>query len=607
MKSQHKQLKIPAVNFTLSYFHNATDHNTGNQSSLTCQLIFFCPSFHFSSYRFEVKYLHQTCVQRNYVLMFNHMVWTGCEGDHDPLSRYAPQHEEYGSCHSITLHVNDVTKDYRVWLRVTQGEVASKGDQLEDVRLSEQLGYIQPVGYNPEAGVSYDQGFKHSLTLKVPENYTIMISLLHMDLTCETNERLSLYILTPRRHKRHTWSTCGNLPPLPEVLEEAAEVMVEVQFKDGPVWKAIELDRKRKFYQTDLSEGFRMLYTFLNTSSSSSSLPPQKVSQQRWNCSSSSWSAWRGHLWCNLRVECDAAQDESQCPHPLCAHGGFLLEGRCYLLARPARPLTYYDARGVCAGEGGYLASLNTRAEMDAVTRALWPRSRRQDFILGLTQTPREFDSMYRTLFQWDDQTIFYQPKVVYDQSTRRLQSQNIIPPFCGSMEDGYRKSVRMSYSCVEKRFLLYLCEFDSPSGSNKPDKDPNHQQQEEEQEEEPILLTNTSLSNHPPSPFPSVRCPENHWVPEFLACDLQSHCWGKNDVILETSRDVFTVMTSSWCAAPNVSEARYFLCSSSGERVPFTLVCDHHRDCFDGGDEDFCVHPPCPLSQPVPCGQVWG
>ena len=38
--------------------------------------------------------------------------------------------------------------------------------------------------------------------------------------------------------------------------------------------------------------------------------------------------------------------------------------------------------------------------------------------------------------------------------------------------------------------------------------------------------------------------------------------------------------------------------CEQTGISLPYTLVCDFQRQCSDGSDENFCVFPPCGISQ---------
>nr|KAG5708968.1 hypothetical protein BaRGS_004607 [Batillaria attramentaria] len=43
--------------------------------------------------------------------------------------------------------------------------------------------------------------------------------------------------------------------------------------------------------------------------------------------------------------------------------------------------------------------------------------------------------------------------------------------------------------------------------------------------------------------------------------------------------------------------------CTSAQQHVPYSLVCDHRKDCQDGSDEEFCVFDPCPVHLPNTCG----
>ena len=102
---------------------------------------------------------------------------------------------------------------------------------------------------------------------------------------------------------------------------------------------------------------------------------------------------------------------------------------------------------------------------------------------------------------------------------------------------------------------------------------------------------------------FPAVRCPSGHYTHQFLACDTHSDCWALDDVRMDISMETGYASTSRWCdLSQNVPEELYFLCRRFGEHVPFTLVCDHGQDCFDGSDEDFCYFRPCFLQKYLSC-----
>ncbi|KAK7446244.1 hypothetical protein BaRGS_00040286, partial [Batillaria attramentaria] len=109
------------------------------------------------------------------------------------------------------------------------------------------------------------------------------------------------------------------------------------------------------------------------------------------------------------------------------------------------------------------------------------------------------------------------------------------------------------------------------------------------------VLCETTSvIDTHPPdihlnAPSPSaaetrvqlIRCPTNHTTQVFFACDASSACWSGDE------------RHSRSCDAPLTPLPPSFKCSD-GSHVPYTLVCDHRRDCGDGSDESFCHFPNC-------------
>lgn len=103
--------------------------------------------------------------------------------------------------------------------------------------------------------------------------------------------------------------------------------------------------------------------------------------------------------------------------------------------------------------------------------------------------------------------------------------------------------------------------------------------------------------------PFPSVVCPIlGHVTHTFLACDVWARCFvGDSDVITDTwGRPSF----ASCPAVGLTSLPPMMTCDVGSQHVPYTLVCDHRKDCQDGSDEDFCVFHPCNRSTEIDCGQ---
>ena len=70
------------------------------------------------------------------------------------------------------------------------------------------------------------------------------------------------------------------------------------------------------------------------------------------------------------------------------------VKGRCYHLGQPAEAVTYNEAKTQCSNLDGYLASLNTMAEMEAVTEALLLQGLLIDVHVGLTLASESLDSM---------------------------------------------------------------------------------------------------------------------------------------------------------------------------------------------------------------------
>ena len=92
------------------------------------------------------------------------------------------------------------------------------------------------------------------------------------------------------------------------------------------------------------------------------------------------------------------------------------------------------------------------------------------------------------------------------------------------------------------------------------------------------------------------MKCDGGHVTHVLLACDPSAACWADGDVTFSRHSDTWATPTSQSCPVPQIGPPLppSFPCRSGEQHVPYSLVCDHRRDCLDGSDEVFCHFPPC-------------
>ena len=147
--------------------------------------------------------------------------------------------------------------------------------------------------------------------------------------------------------------------------------------------------------------------------------------------------------------------------------------------------------------------------------------------------------------------------------------------PFCGMMDSNIHNRVLLK-RCSIKTAAAYVCEFEGwPDVTSKLDAK--------------VLIPRLSkkwlsyFNASSTSTINTITCPKDHVTHTFLACDLSSDCWSEQSGG-HSARDGVK------CSAPLRPLPPSFGCRETGQYVPYTLVCDHRQDCFDGTDEDFCV-----------------
>ena len=110
------------------------------------------------------------------------------------------------------------------------------------------------------------------------------------------------------------------------------------------------------------------------------------------------------------------------------------------------------------------------------------------------------------------------------------------------------------------------------------------------------LALVNSTVLGPHSQQWNKVACPAGHMTHTFLACDVSTSCWAEGDTIFSLQPETWALPTSQSCPMPlNVtSSPPSFPCDSAEWRVPYSLVCDHRRDCLDGSDETFCQFTAC-------------
>ena len=166
---------------------------------------------------------------------------------------------------------------------------------------------------------------------------------------------------------------------------------------------------------------------------------------------------------------------------------------------------------------------------------------------------------------QWSDGTVAYYIKI-FPRNVKDCPRQ---------LKAGFRKTS----TCNLDRLKRVLCEEGPTAGKN-------HQNQNEPATRGERLSERYNSSVD----LKHVVCPSGHWTHAFLSCDVQSACWQHDDTDHSSGRDVRGVVASP-CHSLLMA---MFSCRDSVDHVPYSLVCDHSRDCLDNSDEDFCDYPPC-------------
>ena len=207
-------------------------------------------------------------------------------------------------------------------------------------------GYIQTMNWDGQS--HYESHTDTCLTLSVPANHSIMISIvsLHLEPCCSC-DFLELFL---------THACTGN----------PAETVCENSDLDPNVYDTQYFSVR--FHSNDDIQrtGFRLLFSF-----HPSQQRPSRLGSGKWDCAVPGASVWIQHFACSPLTFCDGGQDRPTdgCPSAeMCGSNVITLGIGCYRPFRSKGQITWDEAEDMCKSNHGHLVSLNTQQEWDRVT-----------------------------------------------------------------------------------------------------------------------------------------------------------------------------------------------------------------------------------------------
>ena len=207
-------------------------------------------------------------------------------------------------------------------------------------------GYIQTMNWDGQS--HYESDTDTCLTLSVPANHSIMISIFNMDLErccrCDFVELFLAHACTGNPAE----TVCDNSGLDPNVYDTQ---YFSVHFRS-------DHDIQRT--------GFRLLFSF-----HPSQQRPSRVGSGKWDCAVPGASVWIQHFTCSPLTFCDGGQDRPTdgCPSAeICGSNVITLGIGCYRPISSKKQITWDEAEDMCKSNHGHLVSLNTEQEWDRVT-----------------------------------------------------------------------------------------------------------------------------------------------------------------------------------------------------------------------------------------------
>ncbi|PVD34062.1 hypothetical protein C0Q70_05324 [Pomacea canaliculata] len=136
-------------------------------------------------------------------------------------------------------------------------------------------------------------------------------------------------------------------------------------------------------WDPDAHSGFKLLFSFHNVSAL-----PERLADNRWNCSVPHWSDFRQHFPCNLESDCVGGEDEADCPYTsdVCGQGFARMGQGCVLFVRTPTQVAWPEADMMCDSRDMALISASTPEKWDALYNLLAYRPN-ENVLVGLKRS----------------------------------------------------------------------------------------------------------------------------------------------------------------------------------------------------------------------------
>ena len=200
----------------------------------------------------------------------------------------------------------------------------------------------------------------------------------------------------------------------------------------------------------------------------------------------------------------------------------------------------------------------------------------------------------YRQAWTWEDKTVDYCTHLSFGFI------QHVKRPACGFLNSRFSKIQFTPCGYVDNHFRKYLCQM--------PDRRLDQRTQPMSltnlQARPSLVKVNVTVTGQKGEKWWPVICPDGPVTHMFLACDVTTFCWADGEITFNSYPDSWAVPTSKSCPVQSVTTSLppSFRCQSEKQHVPYSLVCDHRRDCLDGSDEIFCVFVSCQQHSQFQC-----